>query len=208
MTDLLLVTETQSEPINDLDLFWATMPQSKRLSQRELYISKQSPERIVKFIDKNNGKGIAAEKLARCRFTSLGERKKGKEQTGYDHIINVNSQIMYIEQKTSGHWSENDYRWQHVELGHKWDFLLLCGIDFHEVKFWGMTREMVKHLIAENKITNQGNKKKDSSEGVWFNYMDVRDYLVEITTNADMVQFASSSSATAISEAAVSAISV
>ena len=68
--------------------------------------------------------------------------------------------------------------------------LLLCGIDYHEVKFWAMNRKIFNTLLYEKKITNQGNKECDSSEGVWFNYSDVKDLLVEIQSEEQLIQFA------------------
>ena len=70
--------------------------------------------------------------------------------------------------------------------------LLLCGIGYTNVTFWAMDRQTFDRLSAEGKITNQGNKTKESSEGMWFNYSDVKDSLVEITTEEQLVQFASS----------------
>jgi hypothetical protein len=70
--------------------------------------------------------------------------------------------------------------------------LLLCGIDYTEVKFWGMSRPTFNQLVLEEKITNQGNKAGDSSEGMWFSYSDVKDSLVEIHNDEELIQFAES----------------
>ena len=70
--------------------------------------------------------------------------------------------------------------------------LLLCGIDYTSVKFWGMDRKTFSRLISEKKITNQGNKAGESSEGMWFNYSDVKDSLVEIQIDQQLLDFASS----------------
>ena len=55
-----------------------------------------------------------------------------------------------------------------------------------------MDRKTFSRLISEKKITNQGNKLGESSEGVWFNYSDVKDSLIEIQTKEQLLQFASS----------------
>jgi hypothetical protein len=44
-------------------------------------------------------------------------------------------------------------------------------------------------LISEEKITNQGNKAGDSSEGNWFFYSDVKDQLKPIVTDEDLAVF-------------------
>jgi hypothetical protein len=55
-----------------------------------------------------------------------------------------------------------------------------------------MDRKTFRRLISEGKITNQGNKTEDSSEGMWFNYSDVKESLIEIKTDEQLLQFASS----------------
>jgi hypothetical protein len=69
--------------------------------------------------------------------------------------------------------------------------MLLCGITYTEVVFWAMNRATFTKLLSESKITNQGNKAGDSSEGVWFNYSAVKDSLVRIENDADLMKFAS-----------------
>jgi hypothetical protein len=107
-------------------------------------------------------------------------------------VIKLHDRTLYIEQKSSGHWGNDDYKWQHVESKHKWNMLLLCGIDYTEVKFWAMDRKTFHQLISDKKITNQGNKSGDSSEGMWFNYSAVKDSLVEIQSQEELLQFVSS----------------
>ena len=45
--------------------------------------------------------------------------------------------------------------------------------------------------IEEKKITNQGNKTGESSEGMWFSYSNVADSLVPINSNQDLVDYVS-----------------
>ncbi len=51
---------------------------------------------------------------------------------------------------------------------------------------------MARILIAENKITNQGNKKGTSVQGMWCNYSAILSHLVPIHTNADLLHFCQS----------------
>ena len=180
--------------IAEIDNFWKSISGKKKPTQLQRYEKKNAPECIKQFIAIGGGAkmGTTLEKYARFRFKNLRERSKGEGNTGYDHKVKVNEKDILIEQKSSGHWAEDDYKWQHVEEKHKWDMLLLCGIDYTNVKFWGMDRKTFRRLISEKKITNQGNKTRESSEGVWFNYSDVKDSLVEIQTEEHLLQFASS----------------
>jgi len=174
----------------DIDQFWNTLSGKEKPTQLQRYEKRNSPEGIKRFIAIGGGAkmGTTLEKFARHRFKSLQKRSKGKSETGYDHLI----ENICVEQKSSGHWGEEDYKWQHVEENHKWDVLLLCGIDYTDVKFWGMNRETFYHLISEKKITNQGNKSGESSEGWWFNYSDVKDSLVEIHSDSQLLEFVDS----------------
>jgi hypothetical protein len=182
--------------MKSLATFWRTMEGKGKPSQLERYTAKGSTEHILRFIQLGGGPkmGVTCEEYARHHFTCLKKRRSGKE-TGYDHILEHTELpvAQEIEQKSSGHWGENDYKWQHVEAKHNWKFLLLCGIDYTELKFWCMDRRTFEHLITEKKITNQGNKTGDSSEGMWFNYLDVKDSLVEVPTDELLIAYVKSS---------------
>jgi hypothetical protein len=178
----------------EIDNFWKSISGKEKPNQLQRYEHKKAPECIKKFIAIGGGPkmGTTLEKFARFHFKNLKERSKGKDQTGYDHQIKIDPKPILVEQKSSGHWGENDYKWQHVEEKHKWDILLLCGIDYTSVKFWAMNRKTFNQLISDKKITNQGNATAESSEGMWFNYSDVKDSLIEIQTDEQLLVFASS----------------
>ena len=171
------------------DIFWEKQGKGKP-SQIERYEMYNSPIGILKFIRIGGGPkmGVTLENYARYEFSCLQKRDKGKN-TGYDHKISLVSKEIYIEQKSSGHWGENDYKWQHVEEKHKWNILLLCGIDYHKINFWVMNRNIFNKLIEEKKITNQGNNTGESSEGMWFNYSDVVESLIQIKTNEELLHY-------------------
>ena len=171
--------------------FWKASTKKMGQTQLQRYQARQSPEYILKFIAIGGGPrmGTTMEAFARFKFKNLQKRSKGADETGYDHILKIGEHTVYIEQKSSGHWSEDDFKWQHVEKDHKWNMLLLCGITYTGVSFWGMSRPVFEQLTLESKITNQGNKAGDSSEGVWFNYSAVKESLVSIETDEDLVKF-------------------
>jgi hypothetical protein len=194
--------------------FWDTFKESDKPTQKRRYEEKNSPDYIMKFINIGGGgrMGVTLEHYARFHFSDLKKRDKKKKvskkkntamvespvtdvecETGYDQIIMVGESKVFIEQKSSGHWGADDYKWQHIESKHKWHMLLLCGIDYEDIKFWGMNRTTFSRLISEGKITNQGEKTGKSSEGMWFTYSAVKDSLVEIKSNEELSQFASES---------------
>jgi hypothetical protein len=160
--------------------------------------------------------GSMMEKYARFKFKKLQNRKKGesfydhrillenkleynldnkleynldnKLEYNLDNKLeyNLDNKLEYkIEQKSSGHWNKG-YKWQHVKEKHDWDALLLCGIDYHDIHFWVMTRSVFNNLLLQGKITNQGDKSGKSSEGLWFNYSDVKDLLIKVHTDEQL----------------------
>lgn len=175
------------------DTFWSIEGLKHKPSQLERYVAKGSPDSIVRFIALGGGPkmGTTCESFARHRFSVLKKRAKGSTETGYDHLLHYEEgkEPMFVEQKSSGHWGEDDFKWQHVEPKHKWQILLLCGIRYEEIHFWAMNRTTFDRLLAEGKITNQGNKKGESSEGTWFSYSVVKDDLVEITSDDGLCAF-------------------
>jgi hypothetical protein len=177
-----------------IDTFWNAFAAKAKPTQLERYIAKNAPAGIQRFIALGGGPkmGTTLEAYARHCFPCLHKRKKGRDQTGYDHyIVSSSAHHVLVEQKSSGHWGDADYKWQHLEEKHNWNMLLLCGIDYDQVRFWAMDRATFRRLIEANVITNQGNKAGNSSEGRWFNYMDVKDSLTEIRSNDMLLEFAS-----------------
>jgi hypothetical protein len=187
-----IVTVDNNVIKNKYEIFWENQGSTKP-SQKERYEKHNSPEYILRFIRIGGGPrmGTILEDFARSEFPDLQKRAKGKN-TGYDHKITLQSKEIYVEQKSSGHWGENDYKWQHIEEKHKWNILLLCGIDYQEINFWVMNRSVFVKLIEEKKITNQGTKTGESSEGMWFNYSDVAEMLIKIKTNEDLLNYVNS----------------
>lgn len=176
-----------------IENFWNSVNKDIKPTQLQRYEEKLSPEYIRKFISLGGGPkmGTTLEKFARFKFKVLQIRGSGKN-TGFDHTFTVGEKVLYVEQKSSGYWrnnKEDDFKWQHVEANHKWNMLLLCGIEYTDVKFWAMNRKTFDNLVTNNKITNQGNKEKESSEGMWFFYSHVKDQVTPIESDDDLLRF-------------------
>lgn len=177
-----------------IENFWKSNNKKSKPTQLQRYEQNDSPECVRKFIAIGGGPrmGVTLEEFARFKFDILKTRGGG-ENTGFDHTFTVGDKTAFVEQKSSGYWRNNkkdDFKWQHIEIDHKWNMLLLCGIEYQDVKFWAMNRKTFDTLVATNKITNQGNKKKQSSEGHWVWYSDIKDHVTLIETNADLQKFA------------------
>lgn len=180
------------KPLNDIEQFWLLPKKKKSHTQEERYTD--SPEYIKKFIRLGGGSkmGTTLEHFAKHRFKNLKKRNNEVFQSGYDHIIKFKNKEFRVEQKSSGYWDhhkKNDFKWQHIEENHNWDLLLLCGIDYTDLNFWVMDRKTFITLICENKITNQGNKGGNSSQGKWCWYSDIKDHLNPIHDDDQLLHF-------------------
>ena len=186
----LLLDDNDTNTENDLTNFWKIQENQKhKKTQLERYIEHNAPPNILKFIGLGGGQRLGAlgEKYSEYKFSILQARDKGKN-TWYDHKIVLDNCVVYVEQKTSGHWNDHEYVFQHVEKNNKWDVLLLMGIGYKKIKHWIMTRNTFNRLMTEGKITNQGNKNGQSTEGTWFTYSHVKTDLIRIKNNADLLR--------------------
>jgi hypothetical protein len=175
--------------MDELSKFWNTIDETKKIkeTQLETFIRNGAKENILRFIKLGGGPalGSTAEQFTKFKFSKLKERLKG--DTSHDHTIIINKKIIKIEQKTSTLNKAGDFMWQHIAEKHPWDILLLMGIHYNEIKFYGINKDTFKKLVDEGKITNQGSKNKDSEQGMWFRYSNVKKDITTITTNEDII---------------------
>lgn len=152
--------------------------------QHYCYTKNNASRDIMYFIAQPNGKGAACERLARELFSSL----KVRSGTGHDHICEGKKG----EQKTSAYWNCKDFKWQHIELGHDWKFLILTAIHFTEIKWYFLSRKTLRNMMRRKnpqvKIQGDG---KGSNEGRWFYYSKVISDLTEFKTNDELLKLVS-----------------
>ena len=165
--------------------FWKT--QKVKKTQLDTYIENGASEHILKFIKLGGGAalGSVAEQYCKYIFTILDKRVKG--DTLHDHTIKIKNKIIKIEQKTSTKNKSNDFMWQHIVEKYDWNILLLVAIDYNKVLFFGMNKIQFQKLVNEGKITNQGNKNKSSHQGLWCKYSNIKDDIIPITCNDDLI---------------------
>lgn len=179
---------TQNIEKNKINGFWKKYDDKniKKESQLEIYTKNDASEDILRFVKLGGGPalGSISEQYAKHTFSDLKERLKG--ETSHDHTIEIDGKIIKIEQKTSTLNKKRDFMWQHVAEKHPWDILLLMGVHYKEIVFYGCNKEIFGELVNQGKITNQGSKNKDSEQGLWFNFSNVKDDLIKINTNEDI----------------------
>lgn len=175
--------------MDELSSFWKIIEREQKNETRlEKYIRNGANENILKFVRLNGGPslGSVAEKYVRFKFHDLKKRLKG--ENGHDHIFINDKQIIKIEQKTSTLYDNNDFMWQHIAEKHEWNILLLMGIHYNNVLFFAMNRKIFKKLVKNHKITNQGNKNKNSAQGLWCKYSNIKDFIAVINNTDDIVK--------------------
>tara|TARA_B100000282_G_C31720927_1_gene485971 strand:- start:1144 stop:1830 length:687 start_codon:yes stop_codon:yes gene_type:complete len=147
-------------------------------SQLEFYIENDSPKDIQQYVTlpgKTFGEKFM-ESIAKEYFNF-----ENRKDSGHDHIKLTKT----IEQKSARyHANGDDWKWQHIEMSHSWDYLLLCGLDFKEIKFYIASRKTVEKLIEDKIITGQGkiiNGVAQPQQAYWFSRSDFKKNKKEFT---------------------------
>jgi len=163
-------------------------------TQLGFYIKNNSSPEILKYVPLQ-GKTFGEkymEPVAR-EFLNLENRT----DSSHDHIKKGKT----IEQKSARyHANGSDFKWQHIELKHNWDLLLLTGLEFNSIIFYITTRDNVELLIKEGIITGQGKKDEngvaDPQQAYWFSRSDfkkksksITDYFKIISCEEDLINY-------------------
>lgn len=163
----------------------------KKKTQLDYYIENNASKDILYYVDipgKSFGEKYM-EPIAREHF-----KLEKRRDTTHDHIKLSKT----IEQKSARyHANGGDWKWQHIEMKHNFDYLLLCGLDFNSIRFFITFRKNVEKLIQLEVITGQGKKingSADPQQGYWFSRSDFKkkslhfhDYFQEITNEKKLV---------------------
>jgi hypothetical protein len=152
----------------------------KSENQYEYYLRNNASPEILKLVKMSNRKfGCFMEKLC-IEVLGLNE--------GIDSTHDAIFQDLLCEIKASRFWvSTETFKWQHVMIKHECDFLLLCEVNFDHVNIYAITKEKVLDLHKEGKIKEQG--KKNSHQGLWFTYEQIKNYLTKISSQKDLINF-------------------
>lgn len=163
-------------------------------SQLQFYQEKNADPEILKYVDLQ-GKTFGEKYMEpiAAEWFKLDKR----DNSSHDHKKNNKT----IEQKAARYNSNgNDWKWQHIELKHEWDFLLLTGLDFKEIKFYIASRKIINQLVKDGVITGQGKKDDNgiaqAQQAYWFSRSDfkkikkkITDYFKEIKDETDLVNY-------------------
>ena len=162
------------------------------VSQLDYYKENHAPKDILRYVSLQ-GKtfGSRLEQIAKEWF-----KLDNRTSSTHDHMKCNKT----IEQKSARYTAKGALGcWQHIEMGHGWEYLLVCALDFKDIKFYIGSRKVVERLITEGIITGQG-KKKDGiaqpQQGRWFSRSDFSkqrkrftDYFMNISSEQDMIKY-------------------
>ena len=154
-------------------------------NQKQLYQDNNSPDTIVK-LSEMNGKtfGDIMTRISRYEFGLSIPSRIVSNPGCHDHTITVSYDSIntfLIEQKSSRYPVLNNgkmkWRWQHIKRGiedgrHNWDFLIVCGLDFHTIKHYITTRHHIDRLISRNIVRGQGSSGRPE-QGYWFETLEM-----------------------------------
>jgi len=165
--ELELTKGVDTDRINCLNtIFNLNLPKS----QYERYKEHGASPVILTFIGmESRSFGTFMERVAREIFCL----QKGK-LSSYDHQRHG----FRIEQKSSRYWTDNKWKFQHIEIKHEWDCLLLCGVDYNQLCYYITSRQTIDELINKNIITGQGRKNNygisQPQQAYWFSISDFK----------------------------------
>jgi len=167
-------------------------------TQEDYYRKNGSPSEIVNYAGENNKVfGANSEKIAKEWFLM-----DNSDSSCYDHIKCGKT----IEQKSMRLGSKgNEGKFQHIELKHHWDYLLLCKLELNGFSFSITSRKNVEYLVELGIITGQGKKGKDgiaeAQQAYWFEKNDFKkkgknfdDYFRKLTDETSLIEYIQSTS--------------
>lgn len=135
-------------------------------SQEEYYRENGSSEDILQYV-RIPGKAFGekwCEKLCKEHF-----KLDNRLSSGHDHC-KLNKKIEQKSARYGGNGAE--WKWQHIEMKHEWDYIILCGLEFLGFRFYIASRKIIEDLINKKVITGQGAKDEkgvaQAQQAYWF----------------------------------------
>ena len=167
---------------------------SQPKTQEDHYREQGSPEEILQYV-RLPGKTFGekwCERLCKEHF-----RMDPRTDSTHDHRKVGKT----FEQKSARYGSNGaGWKWQHIEMSHHFDYLLLTGLEYSGFRFYITSRDNVSQLIQEGVITGQGKKDKHGiaqpQQAYWFEISNFArkhkvftDYFTELTDEQSLLSF-------------------
>lgn len=139
-------------------------------TQLEYYIENDSHPNTINLAKLNNKS--FGEKMQKIIINLLN--LDPPENPGHD----ATKKNLKFEIKSSRYWIKlKDFKWQHIMEYHDYDYLILTGLDFHEIIIYILSKKDLIKLKENNKIKMQGGAE---GQGLWFERKKIEKYLTKI----------------------------
>ena len=180
--------------LNQLEAMTTHMNFRASRTQEEYYRENGSPESILQYA-RLAGKTYGekwGESLCKEHFNM-----DRRSDSSHDHTKLGKT----IEQKSSRYGGNGaEWKWQHIEMSHNWDYLLLTGLEFNGFRFYIASRDKVEELIGEGVITGQGKQDENGvaqpQQAYWFvvsNFIkkgkNFTDYFTVLTDEQSLIDY-------------------
>lgn len=148
-----------------------------KITQLQYYQRNGAADGIIKFVMlESKPFGTYMENIISELF-NLGKRTSPQNDATFNN--------KKIKIKSARYWAgSTDCKWQHIEIGHDYDYVLFVLLDFLEIKVWSMEKsKLVNDMIKQKILTAQG------KQGYWTNKSAILPYLTQIKTIEDLTNF-------------------
>ena len=193
-----LIDGTITLPVDVLRRIEFQKNYERKNTQEDFYRMHGAEPEIVDYAGENNKVfGASSEKISREWF------KMDKPTSScHDHTKCGKT----VEQKSMRLGAKgNEGKWQHIEIKHEWDYLLLCSLKINGFDFHITSRSNVETLIKEGVITGQGKQNEngvaEAQQGLWFEKKDFEkkgklftDYFKGLTDEGSLIDYIQSTS--------------
>ena len=148
------------------------------INQEEYYRKNNSPDDILKLVKLSNK--AFGEKIQSIIQELLYLEKSN--DSGHDAVYNT----IKFEIKSSRYSIRNkDFTWQHIMEEHDYDYLILVGIDFFDLKVFIISKNDFL-LLKTDRVKMQGG---GEGQGLWCTYKQIQTYLYELNNRREFLNF-------------------
>lgn len=147
------------------------------ISQYDYYKQNNSSEEILNIVLLNSKIfGTKAEDILKKIFDIGPRTSTQNDGTKFNKKIEI---------KTSRYWGGKDnYKWQHIEEEHDYEYILFALLDFNKWKCWITKKEFLFTYLKQHNLL-----KKQGTEGWICNGRDVTQYFTEILCVEDFDKY-------------------
>jgi hypothetical protein len=151
----------------------------KKKSQLDYYIENNASPEVLKLISGESRQfGANVENIIREMF-NIGP----PTSTEHDGIFEGKK----IEIKSGRYLKCSDKcMWQHLEPGHDYEYVIVCFVDFHDLRCWIISKSILMGLRETKVVRKQG------TEGYLTHKKDILPYLTPIYTANDIRSYIAS----------------